>query len=437
MKIGVVVISFAPLIAAAGNFFDDSYEPKQPFDDYAKQEENFIAIDEKARLKKVALMDYAQAGITLSDSSCKLWISSLGRADRDSGFFKNILNIAGNLILGIAGINGANPSSLAKGSLGLSAGNASIDTFKNDIIIGAIEEVGKKMSEGRELTAKNFTSQLPANYDEIKRWLINYHQGCSRQTIKDILKSGLDAVKYVLPDTSLASPIDQAKGDILTTTLYADMYGAGSIGKFSDDSLYKLYVIEIFAPGASLTSDSINSIKNDPFIKILATNFESKNKDARIATLDSIAEYRGYKSRLKAALDKEVTDKKAAETATAQQAVDQAAAKVEADKKKLVDSSSAKPAEEQKFVETLVGKIATLSLRSNVALPAVNSLTAEVAENSKIPSSTEKKSLEDSLTNLQNKLQTLEAAKNAEQRVTSGTTPRYLPTTAVLVPLNR
>ncbi len=427
-----------PLSSMAAGFWDRSYQPEQFFDDLTATQARYNAKHADAANNGVHLMEYAQAGITLSDVGCDIWLQSLGYADRNTGFFKDILNIVGNMILGVAGINGANPASLARGSVVLAAGNASIDGFRNEIILGTISDIESKLKEGRRTSAQYFIEHLPSSYDETKRRLSEYHDSCSPTAIKALLKTSLSAVKYVAPDTSLSSPIDQAKSDVLADTLYADMYGTGGIGSFSGDTLYKLYVTQIAMTGTT-TSDLVSSMKNDPYITVVGKTFAEKNKDSRITILHKIAELRGYPAKLQADIQKEASQKAAKNVEKAQEEIVQAKAAVDEAQKKVADSEIAKSESGKEEVKTM-SKLYSAHVSNFSSSSALNSLQSHANDMAKTFKSVETQNLQKTIANLAEKKQKLEIAKAAAQSVQANASAFGQSSgsiTAVLVPANR
>ena len=59
------------------------------------------------------------SGIVASNIACDLWLVNLSHTDRQLDLGKDMMNIVANTFIGIAGLNGAGATSLARASLGL------------------------------------------------------------------------------------------------------------------------------------------------------------------------------------------------------------------------------------------------------------------------------------------------------------------------------
>ncbi len=257
----------------------------------AEAAKRFKDKDDQAENNSAVLGDYIRSGIVLSDLACEQWLDTLGRADRDVSFAKDVMNIVGNLIIGIAGINGANPGSLARGTLGLAAGNASTDAFKNEVILGALADIEAKLLEGRKITAATIKTNIPVYYDDAKGMLISYHRDCSPNAIKVLLKTSLSAVKYQPADTTLSDAVKKTKAAPIVAELVADMYPGNGAKTLSDEELYKLYLAKI-APISDPAPPFV--AKQTADIKALATDFSSANIAQREDKLRKIAELKGF-----------------------------------------------------------------------------------------------------------------------------------------------
>ncbi len=338
---------------ASDDFWQRSYEPEQK--NIKKVDSaviRFNDFDAKAQTNSTFIGDYLRSGIVLSDLACEQWLSSLGRADRDVSFAKDIMNVVGNLILGISGINGANPSSLARGSLGLAAGNASIDAFKNEVILGALADIEAKMNGGRKITAATIKGYIPTttNYDDAKGLLISYHRDCSPNAIKVLLKTSLAAVKYEAADTTLTGPIVKAKTMVLVAKLVDEIYPGDSSKEVSSDDLYKLYVMKIAAPGPN--PPPFVAAMVTPDATKLANDFSAKNETARLGMLQTIADLKQFDQRYKA--DKTAAQAKdTAAVQAANQEKNQAAEAVVTAQKALPPKEAAKVATSPEVAEFL------------------------------------------------------------------------------------
>jgi hypothetical protein len=298
--LSLALVTLSPAHATDG-FWERSYEPEQKtIKNVDVAIKRFNDFDVRAEKDPAFIGDYLRSGIVLSDLACEQWLSSLSRADRDVSFAKDIMNIVGNLIIGIAGINGANPSSLARGSLGLAAGNSSIDAFKNEVILGALADIEAKLVEGRKITAATIKSYATAttHYDDAKGLLLSYHRDCSPNAIKILLKTSLAAVKYEAADVTLTGPIVKAKTTATVSKLLEDLYPGDPAKELTTDDLYKLYVMKIAAPGPNPPPFVAAMIT--PAAQTLSDDFSSKNEATRLGLLQTIAELKQFDQRYKA-----------------------------------------------------------------------------------------------------------------------------------------
>lgn len=323
---GIRIAVAAALISVAAHghaesFWKRTYGPAQDFvTNMEKAKARFTTLSEEAPKDPSKLTDYVQSGITISDLACYAWLDTLSQSDRNVSFFKDMLNVVGNLIIGVAGINGANPSSLARGALGLGAANASVEAFQNEIILGSIADIEDKLREGRNVSTAYFLENIPTQFDQAHRGLIEYHRTCSSNAVKTLLKNALAKVKYVSPDTTLAGPIAQAESDLVAAGLYKLMFKNGEPAP-SDETLYRLWVTRIAYPNAN--SGLIENMKADSSVVVVGKVFDGE-KDKFALYLDRIAALRGYKKRLDKELEKETAEKTAAaerEVAAAKQAL--------------------------------------------------------------------------------------------------------------------
>lgn len=360
----IAVLASAPLspAQASDGFWTRSYQPEQPISKIDEAAKRFNKFDALASENAASIPDYIRSGIVLSDLACENWLGMLGRADRDASFAKDVLNIVGNLILGISGINGANPSSLARGSLALAAGNASIDTFKNEVILGAISDIEAKLNEGRKITAATIKGYIPTttNYDDAKGQLIAYHRDCSPNAIKNLLKTSLSAVKYEPADTTLSGEIAKAKAGSLVAKLSNEVFPDEKARRLSDDELYNLYLAKIVQPGDSTFISSMIPAS----AKKLIDDFSSTDEQKRVESLHDIAILKQFDARYKA--DKLVAQRKADEDKRkAQQETEAAAIAVAKAQKSLPPAEAAKVASTPELKEFLArpqGQVLTRGL---------------------------------------------------------------------------
>lgn len=324
-----------PALAADG-LWSRSYEPENTFRNLKHAQDRFTDAETKASTNPSQdnIDAFMRSGFVLSDVSCEAWMGTLGRIERNANFYKDMLNIVGNLILGISGINGANPSSLARGSLGLAAANATVEAVKDEIIMGVISDIEGKVREGRKVTAATMKLSPPPFLDDARVMLLDYHRECSPNAIKVLLKTSLSNSKFTPPDTTLGAAKDQASSDLLAATLAADIFGADSEQTLSDKTLYKLYVTQVLAPDDK--SAWIESMRAD--VKGFAESFNRDNKDKHRDALIGIAELRGYDQRYSVARAAELASQ-AKIAAKESDDAKAAAAAAEASRKKLPDSA--------------------------------------------------------------------------------------------------
>jgi hypothetical protein len=135
-----VSVAIALLFSLSGcSVIRNKLEPQALYGDFQAPLDRFTASDiEAAKPGAVAaqLKDYVDAGTVLSDAACRAWLATLSNSDREIGFTQSIMNIAGNAFVGVAGLNGVSAANLGRFSIGLGAANASIDTYRSDIILG-------------------------------------------------------------------------------------------------------------------------------------------------------------------------------------------------------------------------------------------------------------------------------------------------------------
>jgi polyhydroxyalkanoate synthesis regulator phasin len=301
------------------------YGPDNSIAELEQSIEQFKAAREKALNNPSSIPDYVQAGLTMSNVSCDAWLVSLGRSDRDSGFFKNMLNIVGNLILGISGINGANPSSLARGALALGASNASVDAYRNEFLMGVVSDIETKVKSGRRISEQMLLEAIPSNQQEAKRRLLEYHDQCTPTAIKELLKTSLAQVAYARPDVTLGREINEARAIVLAAQLYAAMYPAGQAPyTITSDDLYKLWVVTIALP-ADHPSVIVKGYKAAADIVALKATFDARNTAGQLTPLlKQVADYRNYAKRLEDELSKEKQDADGAQEAGSKQRLDAA-----------------------------------------------------------------------------------------------------------------
>lgn len=264
------------------------------------------------------ISDYVQAGLTMSNVSCNAWLMELGKSDRDTGFFKNMLNIVGNLILGISGINGASPSSLARGSIALGASNATIDAFRHDFLMGVVSDIETKVKAGRKISEQMLLEAIPSNHQEAKRRLLEYHDQCTPTAIKELLKTSLANVAYVRPDSTLEREVNEARASMLAVELYGVMFPTASrLPYLTSDDLYKLWIVKMALPSEH---PKVKGYQNAEDVAAIREAFDTAKSAGRqpALLLKQIAELRHYAKRLADELAKEKQEAAGAQEAKAQ-----------------------------------------------------------------------------------------------------------------------
>ncbi len=378
----ISALAMCAMLLAPGPAKAVGYGPNEYFADIDKALKEYNATEESARQPGGSTRNFVQAGVTLSNLACEIWLTELGLADRNTGFIKDIMNVVGNLILGVAGINGARSSSLARGTLGLSAGNAAIDVFRSDIILGTIDDIKGKLREGRSVGERTLMANIPDNLSEARRRLLDYNTTCSSEAIKSLLKAGLAAVRYQPVDTSLSVVTERLRADSLALDLYKAVFG--SAGVFSNDTLYKLYVTVIAVPTGG--TDLVQKYRNDTYVQSVAaassgaiSNAVNKN------LLQQIADLQDFQSRLMTDLRNEANEK--AKTDLMQAQSDLATKKKTLDDGlKAVTADTAAAADASMF-KAIVDKLAAASIAEGSALASIldqvvslgTSLTTNVA----------------------------------------------------------
>ncbi|SFV17178.1 hypothetical protein SAMN05216552_106020 [Pseudoduganella namucuonensis] len=322
-------------------FWSKSYEPEQSFSNIEVAFARFSALEKSVLAHENIIKPptdgsyekelgaYARAGINLSDIACDAWLGQLGRTERVTSLQKDIMNIVGNALIGFAGINGASPSSLAKGALGLSAANASTDAFVNTVVMGTISDIQTKLKEVRKISAATLRVNVADNFDDTKSMLIEYHSSCSPTGIKQLLKDSLKAAKFVPPDTKLTEQTISARIASLKSRLTDSLYGGKQSFVTSDDDLYALYILSN-TPSED-TSPYIATLRTTNAVNLLKKL--SNTGDAGPAWLAEIATGLHFKERAvresaayKVAADVAEASAKAAAAAKASVTIQEAAA---------------------------------------------------------------------------------------------------------------
>lgn len=221
------------------------YEPDQgKFADLEEAARRFGEYKTAEQSSPLEIQRYLDSGVTLSNTACELWFTDLAKTERDTTLNKNLMNVVGNFILGIAGINSTNPATIGKGALGLSAANTAFEVYRADVLLGDIEEIRAKIREDRTVAEDSLMARTDISFDTARRRLLEYHQLCSVERIKVLLKTSLSAVKFERPDLSLSSPTDKAKAMVLTANLQSSL-GNVNVLLQNEDLLYQLYLVLI------------------------------------------------------------------------------------------------------------------------------------------------------------------------------------------------
>lgn len=219
------------------------YEPsQQKFADLSQAAARFDERRTLAESSSTHIVSYLDSGVTLSNTACELWFTGLARAERDTALTKDLMNVVGNFILGITGINGANPATLGKGALGLSAANTAFEVYRADILLGSIEDIRAKIREDRKVAEDALLARTDISFDAARRRLLEYHQLCSVERIKVLLNTSLAGVKFERPDLTLSSPIDKATATVLTANLKSKL-GDVDVLLQDQDLLYQVYLV--------------------------------------------------------------------------------------------------------------------------------------------------------------------------------------------------
>lgn len=299
---------------------DKTYEPAQLFRDF-KTVATQLTVDEQASKDDpygdAPAKKYLNQGITLSNMACQTWLSALGKNDRDTQYGKNLLNIAGSLILGLAGVNGASSSSLAKGALGLTAANAAVDAYRADILQGVISDIEPKIREGRTLSAaKARGDEGPRTYFLVKEYLVEYHATCSSNEIKRLLSTSLKEVKYSFDQATLTDAVTTATAAKDNADLFQAIFGQR--GSFDDPTLVEIYGL---LTGQAEVAETIAPVS--PLASMAKTEYDkAANKSAIQLKLANLATSKDLPTKLKA-LIKERAAKQVAETKLKQELIQQ------------------------------------------------------------------------------------------------------------------
>lgn len=248
MLIPAVLVGSLLLAGCAGIRSTPQYGPSQ--DNIVNLDEvaaRFQAAKNNALTSSAAIPEYLDAGASLSNTACDIWLDQLGHAERNTNLGRDLMNVVGTLILGISGINGADSTSLARGALILTGANAVFDVYRADILMGSIDQIAGKVREDRIVAERSLLGSPNITYDAATRRIMEYHKLCSAERIKTLLNTSLAAAKFAPPDTTLASAVDKAKATVLVTTLKATL---GSVDLLLADQnlLYQTWLAVVVYP---------------------------------------------------------------------------------------------------------------------------------------------------------------------------------------------
>jgi hypothetical protein len=283
------------------------YEPSQDkFADLAQAATRLEASRTEAQSNAGAVSEYLDAGVSLSNVACEIWFTGLARTERDTTLTKDLMNVVGNFILGVAGINGASPTSLGRGALGLSAANTAFEVYRADVLLGSIEDLRTKIRDDRKVAEDALLARTDITYDAAMRRLLEYHHLCSVERIKVLLSTSLANVKFERPDTTLATPIDKAKATALVTTLKAQIGNVDALLQ-DQDLLYQAYLALVVYPTEDDSNPEVakNARKNQVvalYMARYAALSTASSKEEVLTTFQQIAVLLKFGDRLKADL---------------------------------------------------------------------------------------------------------------------------------------
>jgi hypothetical protein len=311
MKILLLLIISFSLTGCAGGSLHKRLDPQDlhiddrgkstieaDYDRFKKAEK--AALQSKATKEDIRL--YIEAGLTLSDGACRQWLYELEHTDRTLDLNKDLMNVVGNAIVGIAGLNGASAISLARASIVLSGANAAVDTYKANIIQGVIPEIRVKLNDGRDKFKKELYEDLPEQFDEAKRELREYHDTCSASEIRRLLNTGLQAIKYQDPAAQFKNDIEAATTDVNNAKAYNAIFGSN--GSFSDEELFGLWVA-ITQPEDMQKNAPLDSIVSNETVKQAKEKYDSlktsdSNKQMSVKSMvQKIGDLSGFSKELK------------------------------------------------------------------------------------------------------------------------------------------
>lgn len=214
---------------------------------------------------------YLEAAITASNQACNTWFDLLIHSDVETTYAKNLFNLVGNSAQALMGLTGDSPTQIAKVALALGVGNSSFDNYRAIYLMSpTLYKIRKKIAEARLLATNSIRSKADGynSWDDADEDMQAYHKSCSRETIQEILNSGLEATEYKLnaPDS------DEVMAKDANQQLYLAVFGAS--GEFSATEL------TLLADNQAVISTPM-PIATDPLVKAAQSKFallEQKGK---------------------------------------------------------------------------------------------------------------------------------------------------------------
>lgn len=279
--------------------------------------ERFNAFAEAALKPAATAADarrYFDAGLTLSDESCRLWLDTLYATDREIAWGKQLMNIVANAFTAIGGLNRVNPVDLGRFGVGVGALNASIDAFRAEFIRGAVPKIKEHVRDLRGLERARLLGQNLDGYDPARRALTEYHDTCSGMAIARLLEGALAEVRYVPPDSTPAETPAEAETARARRDLFSLLLGRE--GAFDAQEVFRIWTVLIGAPGSK--SDLVKAFIEDKLTALAITGYNKSEtrKDEATLLLSRIAQRLAFQTRLSEALRAEAdAGEKAADAA--------------------------------------------------------------------------------------------------------------------------
>lgn len=246
------------------------------------------------------LKRFIDSGIVASNIACDLWLVNLSHTDRQLDLGKDMMNIVANTFIGIAGLNGAGATSLARASLGLAGANAALDAFKSNVIQGIIPEIRVKLEQNRDIKVTAVESDYPDSYPEAQQWLVAFHRTCSGDEVRRLLRTSLQAVAYQAADESLSAPINRAVNAVAIAQLFLDVMAVR--GTFTDEQLYRIWLSGVRVADEK---DLPDYVKGDAFAKLAVEKLKALAKipaekpkyESALVTLERVASEHRFSAR--------------------------------------------------------------------------------------------------------------------------------------------